>query len=645
MASNLRRSKRTFGQRYLRTEQKASASSRNPAPRRIGARVITTNNIAPRSVTTVVLANDVVQDIEYAQATADGKNTIYYSATEPSGGTYTEGDLWFETDNDNALSRWDGAAWQSFGLGNAAFSNIDAGKITSGTISTAILFAGELTAARGTFGGFISAGNVQIGDGIYSNANYRGLTLNSSDTNNAWYVDTSTGNVYFKVGSATQYMEWTGSVLNVVGNISGSTVTGSTISTSTFSAGNPTGDGVSITGTQVTINTTGGTSSARLKFNTNAGSGDNFVDSDKRLVLRAGGGSANADKTIINIGRADGSNRDIVNVEATDLQLNGTSVLTSGSLPSGTIWTSDNDGSTSGLDADLLDGNHASAFADSGHNHSGVYSPTTHNHSGTYLPLSGGTLTGSLTVPGGSSGLYVNGWIFANGDRILFSGGTGYVSRNGGSGWTFRIDNGGLYVDNTTDLRSTTFIRGTVYLGGVINNGTAYADLRINTANDRVYWISSLREHKTDIHSIYEILEYIDEINPIYNLQPVIYKDLTEDRDQSTKTYQYGFIAEEVVDVLPELSLYDKNGKLVVYNEKAMVPLLTAEVQRLGKMVTEMYKQLNPEWSPPKERSASSNENNVLDVETYRQYVIEQTQIREAAEAAAEAEQEADIDG
>ena len=34
-----------------------------------------------------------------------------------------------------------------------------------------------------------------------------------------------------------------------------------------------------------------------------------------------------------------------------------------------TIWTSGNDGSGSGLDADLLDGNHASAFANASHSH------------------------------------------------------------------------------------------------------------------------------------------------------------------------------------------------------------------------------------------------------------------------------------
>jgi hypothetical protein len=50
------------------------------------------------------------------------------------------------------------------------------------------------------------------------------------------------------------------------------------------------------------------------------------------------------------------------------------------------IWTSATDGSGSGLDADLLDGQHASYFA-----------PASHNHDSTYLKLSGGTLTGDLT--------------------------------------------------------------------------------------------------------------------------------------------------------------------------------------------------------------------------------------------------------
>ena len=53
------------------------------------------------------------------------------------------------------------------------------------------------------------------------------------------------------------------------------------------------------------------------------------------------------------------------------------------------VWHAGNDGSGSGLDADTLDGSHASAFAASAHTHS-------------YLSTSGGTLSGNLVFSGDS---------------------------------------------------------------------------------------------------------------------------------------------------------------------------------------------------------------------------------------------------
>ncbi|MCX7758991.1 MAG: hypothetical protein N2169_05220 [bacterium] len=44
------------------------------------------------------------------------------------------------------------------------------------------------------------------------------------------------------------------------------------------------------------------------------------------------------------------------------------------------VWSDTNHGSGSGLNADLLDGNHASAFALAGHNHDSSYSLITHDH-------------------------------------------------------------------------------------------------------------------------------------------------------------------------------------------------------------------------------------------------------------------------
>lgn len=41
-----------------------------------------------------------------AQNTADGKNRIYRQPNQPTGGTYSAGDIWFDTDSDNVMYRY-----------------------------------------------------------------------------------------------------------------------------------------------------------------------------------------------------------------------------------------------------------------------------------------------------------------------------------------------------------------------------------------------------------------------------------------------------------------------------------------------------------------------------------------------------------
>jgi hypothetical protein len=57
-----------------------------------------------------------------------------------------------------------------------------------------------------------------------------------------------------------------------------------------------------------------------------------------------------------------------------------------------------NDGSGSTLDADLLDGNHASAFALSSHNHDNLYYTESESNS-LFVNAAGDTMSGELTVP------------------------------------------------------------------------------------------------------------------------------------------------------------------------------------------------------------------------------------------------------
>ena len=84
-----------------------------------------------------------------AQTTADGKNRIYRQATQPTGGTYAEGDLWFDTDDDNRIYRFTSGSWgTTVPLGNNALGNLSANKITSGTIDASVITVSNINAGN-----------------------------------------------------------------------------------------------------------------------------------------------------------------------------------------------------------------------------------------------------------------------------------------------------------------------------------------------------------------------------------------------------------------------------------------------------------------------------------------------------------------
>ena len=72
-----------------------------------------------------------------------GGNTVYYQATEPTGGTYAEGDIWYKTvtetsgDSASILYVYDGTAWvnKPFDSESILAKSITAGEIASGTIT------------------------------------------------------------------------------------------------------------------------------------------------------------------------------------------------------------------------------------------------------------------------------------------------------------------------------------------------------------------------------------------------------------------------------------------------------------------------------------------------------------------------------
>ena len=176
MASNNRRSKRTFSQRFLAAENQVTALSRRPASTGIGARTITSDMIAPGAIDGRNLAAGLNNSLAFIQASANGKNTIYRQDTEPTGGIYRTGDVWFDTDNDNRFSRYvedpDSPGWVAFTLGDNALASISADKITAGEINASQitvsnLDAGNMTVGtlvgRNIVGQYLAGGSIDIG--------------------------------------------------------------------------------------------------------------------------------------------------------------------------------------------------------------------------------------------------------------------------------------------------------------------------------------------------------------------------------------------------------------------------------------------------------------------------------------------------
>lgn len=105
-----------------------------------------------------------------AQTSADGKNTVYYAATEPTGLSFSDGDIWFDTAHNNAIYVYSATQsdWVKHELGEAAIAdlsisnakiadatiqsakvaNLDGGKITAGTISALQLAANSVNAEK-----------------------------------------------------------------------------------------------------------------------------------------------------------------------------------------------------------------------------------------------------------------------------------------------------------------------------------------------------------------------------------------------------------------------------------------------------------------------------------------------------------------
>lgn len=122
-----------------------------------------------------------------AKTSADGKNTVYYGDSAPSGGTYKTDDVWFDSSKNNAINVWNGTEWTLKLLGTEAIGTLKAGNIDAGAITTDKLAANAVTADK-ILASTITADKMDM-DSLQTNlarvgdANATHLMLNGSSIN------------------------------------------------------------------------------------------------------------------------------------------------------------------------------------------------------------------------------------------------------------------------------------------------------------------------------------------------------------------------------------------------------------------------------------------------------------------------------
>ena len=227
MASRRRRRK-SIGKVVVDVERRMRRVEKRPGARRLKNNVVTTEKIGYRAVQTKTIDADAVtaneaefgvtvvsetEPTEYlkegttwvdpndgatavysaesnsfitvtdavAQATADGKNTIFRQTTAPTGATYASGDIWFDTDDNNKIYRFNGTNWsEAVQLGGNALANVNANTITAGTIDANVITVSNINAGNIASGTLDVSGVIKVSSSPSATGNTARIEISSA---------------------------------------------------------------------------------------------------------------------------------------------------------------------------------------------------------------------------------------------------------------------------------------------------------------------------------------------------------------------------------------------------------------------------------------------------------------------------------
>ena len=258
------------------------------------------------------------------------------------------------------------------------------------------------------------------------------------------------------------------------------------------------------------------------------------------------------------------------------------------------IWTSTSDGSGSGLDADLLDGYHASTTRNAA-NTIPIRDGNGYLHLGWINTTSGATSSTINRIYASNDGYirYVTPATFR--DQII-SGQTineiynnGWYRSYGSKGWYNQTYGGGIYMLDTTWVR-------------VYNNKRFYVQNEIAATGNITAYYSDERL-KTKTGSIENALQKVQSLEGFTYVE----NDLAKSVGYSNDKQQVGVSAQQVQSVLPEaVSLapfdYETNEETGEITSKSGEEYLTVDYSRLVPLLIESIKELKTEVDDLKEQ-------------------------------------------
>lgn len=274
------------------------------------------------------------------------------------------------------------------------------------------------------------------------------------------------------------------------------------------------------------------------------------------------------------------------------------------------IWTSTSDGSGSGLDADLLDGQHGSYYATANHNHtltlsgdvsgsgsvSGTISVTvnddSHSHSNYIASNANDSFSGTLThssqvalVPD-SYGKGVFGIYSPTRYQHVWSMGSAYKTNT--SGTSYGNMYGLTWTHTNVGTGTNQSISGLGHQLQLRMNGVLYCAFGSGIWTSGNITAYSDRAVKTNLEVIPNALDKVMQING-YTYDRT---DYVEDPETGIMpdTRQAGVVAQEVEAILPEVVSGEEGNKAVAYGN--MVALLIEAIKEQQTQLNELQAQI-----------------------------------------------------